>query len=137
MQPDKQLEIFLTKLSPEKRERFTSFDSPHAIQQYLDEIPYVGEMRDRSPLAVMEDGQGHCLDGGLLAAAGLRYLGLPAVIIDLTPEPNTDDDHVLVLVQGGWPDRGAGEIQLCRAALSRTGLPQPARIGDVLFRLLF
>ncbi len=57
----------------------------------------MGEMRDRSPLAVMEDGQGHCLDGGLLAATGLRYLGYPAVIIDLTPEPNTDDDHVLVL----------------------------------------
>jgi hypothetical protein len=39
----------------------------------------------------------HCLDGGLFAALGLRWLGYPPVIIDLQPEPGLDDDHVLAV----------------------------------------
>jgi len=107
MTRDGMIEEFLHRLPEAQRARFMAFDSPYAIQEYLDEIPYVGEERDRSPLAVMQDGQGHCLDGGLLAAAGMRYLGLPAVIIDLIPEPKTDDDHVLVLY---WVDGLVGAL---------------------------
>jgi hypothetical protein len=87
-------------LSPANRKIFAGLKSPIAIQEYLDSIPYVGEELNRSPLRVMQDRQGHCLDGGLFAAAALRRLNFPPLILDLVPEPGTDDDHVLALFQG-------------------------------------
>jgi hypothetical protein len=60
-------------------------------------LPYIGEDLNRSPLLVLRDRQCHCLDGGLFAAAALRRLGYPPLILDLVPEPGTDDDHVLAI----------------------------------------
>ena len=79
--------------------KFLSLKTPFAIQEYLDSLPYVGEARDRSPLNVMLDGQCHCLDGGFLAALALWQIGFKPLLIDLVPEPGTDDDHVLALYQ--------------------------------------
>ena len=62
-------------------------------------MPYIGEERDRSPLNVMMDGQCHCLDGGFLAALALWQIGFKPLLIDLTPDPGMDDDHVLALYQ--------------------------------------
>lgn len=91
------------------RRRFESLDSPIAIQRYLDELPYVAEERDRSPLDVMLDGQCHCLDGGLFAALAMRRLGEPGLLLDLVPAKDKsgrqlDDDHVLALYRrrGAW-----------------------------------
>lgn len=89
-----QLEDHLTDA---ERALFTSLTSPIEIQNYLDSLPYVGEDLNRSPLRVIRDGQCHCLDGGLLAAAALQRLGHPAMIMDLVPEAGKDDDHVLAL----------------------------------------
>ncbi len=79
-------------------------NSPAAIQVYLDATPYSPEERDRCPLNVIRDRVAHCLDGGLFAAMALRRLGYPPLIVDLLPEPDADDDHVLaVFRQGkGW-----------------------------------
>jgi hypothetical protein len=71
--------------------------SPAAIQEYLDSLPYKAEELDRSPLRVMTDGQGHCLDGGIFAALALWRIGFPPLILDLVPAPGLDDDHVLAL----------------------------------------
>ncbi len=68
-----------------------------AIQAYLDGIPYIAEELDRSPLRVLTDGQAHCLDGAIFAALALGHLGHRMLIMDLVPEPGTDDDHVLAL----------------------------------------
>ena len=84
-------------LSPELRQVLDSLDTPLKIQIYLDSIVYDGADIDRSSVQVMEQGRSHCLDGGLFAAAALRRLGYPPMIIDLVPAPNTDDDHVLAL----------------------------------------
>ena len=54
---------------------------------------------DRCPLRVMQDRQCHCLDGGMLAAAGLRRLGFPPLLLDLVPAAGLDDDHVLAIFQ--------------------------------------
>jgi hypothetical protein len=85
---------------------FRGLDSPLAIQQYLDGLPYVAEERDRSPLNVLLDGQSHCLDGGLFAALALRRLGEPGLMLDLIPAVDEDghkidDDHVLALFRRG------------------------------------
>ena len=74
-----------------------SLTTPWEIQRYLDSLPYVGEELNRTPLRVMQDRQCHCLDGGMLGALCLRRLGYPARILDLIPEPGTDDDHVLAI----------------------------------------
>lgn len=78
---------------------FRQLKTPPDIQLYLDSLPYVGEEPNRSPLRVMRDRQCHCLDGALLAAVALEQIGYAARIIDLIPEPGTDDDHVLAIFQ--------------------------------------
>jgi hypothetical protein len=94
---------FESRLTAAQGRTFRDLDSPFAVQEYLDNLPYVAEQRDRSPLAVMQDHQCHCLDGGIFAALALRRLGHRPLILDLVPEPGKDDDHVLALFR----DRGA------------------------------
>lgn len=76
---------------------FRSLDHPAKIQAFLDEIPYSAEDSNRSPLKVLQDHQAHCLDGGLFAAAALRRLGFPPLVVDMYPDPGMDDDHVLAI----------------------------------------
>lgn len=94
MKPKTSLE---SQLSPEQLGTWKSLTSPVAIQLYLDTLPYMHEDLDRSPLQVITDGQCHCLDGGLLAAAALRRIGFPPLIMDLVPAVGLDDDHVLAI----------------------------------------
>lgn len=98
------VEKFESYLPADLLEQFRKLDTPFAIQQYLDGLPYIGEDRDRSPLNVMLDRQCHCLDGGFLAALMLWRIGHKPLLIDLIPEPGKDDDHVLALfqVEGYW-----------------------------------
>jgi hypothetical protein len=87
-----------------QRELFLDLSSPAAIQAFLDEIPYSAENANRCPLRVWQDRTAHCLDGALFAAAALRRLGYPPVVVDLLPEPGSDDDHVLAIYKrdGLW-----------------------------------
>ncbi len=91
-------------LDEQQRLVVTDLDTPAKIQAFLDQTPYSPEDRNRCPLSVLRDRQAHCLDGGLFAAAMLRRLGYPPLIIDLLPEPGTDDDHVLAIYRkdGHW-----------------------------------
>ena len=59
---------FQSHLPSNLRKQFLQLKTPFADQEYLDSMPYIGEERDRSPFYVMQDGQCHCLDGGILAA---------------------------------------------------------------------
>jgi hypothetical protein len=90
---------FHARLPTDLRAKFLSLNTPFAIQEYLDSMPYIAEERDRSPLNVMLDGQCHCLDGGFLAALALWQIGFKPILIDLVPAPSKDDDHVLALYQ--------------------------------------
>lgn len=95
---------FQARLPANLRRKFLRLNTPFAIQEYLDSMPYIGEERDRSPLNVMLNGQCHCLDGGFLAALALWRLGFKPLLINIVPDPGKDDDHVLALYQvdGGW-----------------------------------
>jgi hypothetical protein len=88
---------FTHLLTPAERAEWEALDSPLAIQNFLDGLPYVGEERNRSPLNVLRNRQCHCLDGGLLAALALSRLGFPPLMMDLVPEVGKDDDHVLAI----------------------------------------
>jgi hypothetical protein len=98
------LKQFESRLPANLRAKFLSLKTPFAIQQYLDSLTYKGEDRDRSPLNVMLDNQGHCLDGGFLAVLALWRIGFKPLVIDIVPDPGVDDDHVLALyqVEGRW-----------------------------------
>ncbi|HOJ00714.1 MAG TPA: hypothetical protein PLL88_03785 [Anaerolineaceae bacterium] len=91
-------------LTSEELAQLQSMKSPFRIQTFLDSTLYPPGERNRSPSEVLRERQAHCLDGGLFAAAALRRIGYPALIVDMQPEPGTDDDHVLAVFQefGCW-----------------------------------
>jgi hypothetical protein len=95
---------FEKKLTSPERLLVDGLHAPADIQAFLDGIPYAAGERNRSPLDVIREKQAHCLDGGLLAAAILRRLGFPPLILDMQPDPGQDDDHVLALfkIEGCW-----------------------------------
>jgi hypothetical protein len=71
--------------------------SPEKIQAFLDEIPYSAEDINRCPLRVLQDRKAHCYDGAFLAAAALRRIGCPPIVVDMIPVPERDDDHLLAV----------------------------------------
>jgi hypothetical protein len=78
-------------------------NSPQKIQSFLDSIPYSSESIYRCPLKVIRDRVAHCFDGALFAAAMLRKIGFPPLILDMIPN-DRDDDHLLALfkLDGHW-----------------------------------
>jgi hypothetical protein len=95
---------FDSYLSHDEQILIGKITSPFRIQAFLDTLAYPSESFNRSPLRVMHDRQAHCLDGGLLAAMLMRRLGYPPLLVDILPEANLDDDHILVVyrIAGCW-----------------------------------
>lgn len=87
----------LTQLTAAERDCLAALNTPRKIQDFLDGLVYEPEYFNRSPLRVLRERRGHCLDGGLFAAFALSRLGDPPLIVDLLPEPGLDDDHVLAI----------------------------------------
>ncbi len=85
------------KMLTHKERRITGgLTSPVKIQRFLDGIPYSTEPFYRSPLRVLRDRVAHCFDGALFAAAALRCIGYPPLIVDLLPS-DRDDEHLLAV----------------------------------------
>jgi hypothetical protein len=80
----------------------SGLDSPAAIQAFLDELPYSADAFYRCPRRVALDRKAHCFDGAVFAAAALRRLGFPPLLVDMFAE--RDDDHILALfkIDGHW-----------------------------------
>ncbi len=95
---------FLSLLPKNLQQQIGKIKTPFDVQEFLFSMPYNAEERDRSPLNVILDQQCHCLDGGFLAAILLWKLGFKPLVLDLTPAPGFDDDHVLALfqIEGRW-----------------------------------
>jgi hypothetical protein len=76
--------------------------SPPEIQAYLNRIPYDDVPGTRSPYWVTVEKRANCFEGALFAAAMLRLLGHPPLIVDLRAE--NDDDHILAVFRhnGLW-----------------------------------
>ena len=77
--------------------------TPFGIQRFLDDSVSYNKEPDgetcRSPRRVLRDRTGHCMEGALLAAAALRALGRPPLVMYLAAV--RDDDHVLALYSEG------------------------------------
>lgn len=83
--------------------------TPDRIQRFLDdEIRYNKEPDGEtafSPRRVLREGRAHCFEGALFAAAALRRVGHPPLVLQLRAV--RDDDHVLALYRerpasGAW-----------------------------------
>ena len=70
--------------------------SPAKIQEFLDQTSYSTEDIYRCPLRVLRDRRAHCFDGAVFAAAALRILGFPPLVLELVPNER-DDDHLIAL----------------------------------------
>ena len=75
---------------------FATLISPFKIQEFLDSLPYSDEERYRCPRSVLQDRKAHCYDGAVFAAAALRMLGYPPLLVDMLPN-RRDDDHILAV----------------------------------------
>ena len=73
---------------------FAKLKAPFKIQEFLDNLPYSDEVRYRCPRSVLQDRKAHCYDGAVFAAAALRMIGYPPLLVDMLPN-NRDDDHIL------------------------------------------
>ncbi len=73
--------------------------SPSRIQDFVDALVYRIEDDPGSPRRVLAEGKANCYDGALFAAAALRRLGHPPLLVDL--QAVRDDDHVLAVFREG------------------------------------
>jgi hypothetical protein len=76
--------------------------SPAGIQRFLDALPYHLATTAWSPRRVLTERTAHCLEGAIFAAAALRVLGFPPLLLDL--EAVQDTDHVIAVYRtdGHW-----------------------------------
>lgn len=76
--------------------------SPAGVQKFLHAMPYHLANTAWSPRRVLAENTAHCLEGAIFAAAALRVLGYPPLILDL--EAVADTDHVIAVYQdrGHW-----------------------------------
>lgn len=86
--------------SPKERALLDRLTTPVKIQEFLLDLPYSTEERYRSPRSVIRDRTAHCFDGALFAAAALRHIGYPPLIVDMLPNTR-DDDHLLAVYKVG------------------------------------
>ncbi len=88
--------------------------TPAGIQRFLDQIPYNLGYTARSPRLVLRDRTASCFEGAIFAAAALRVLGFPPLILDLEAEQDTD--HVLAIfkVRGHWGAVAKSNFTGCR-----------------------
>ena len=86
----------------EEKKILSGLDRPAKIQDFLDGIPYSTEPVYRCPRSVLRDRQAHCYDGAVFAAAALRRLGYPPVVVNMMAE--RDDEHLLAVFRedGHW-----------------------------------
>lgn len=88
---------------------------PAGVQRFLDSIPYHLADTAWSPRRVLRERTAHCLEGAIFAAAALRVLGFPPLVIDLEAVPH-DTDHVLAVfkVGGHWGAVAQSNYAGCR-----------------------
>src|ERR1044071_9842323 len=103
-----------TDFTPAELRQLRALKTPAGIQRFLDEIPYHLAGTAWSPRKVLHEKTAHCLEGAIFAAAALRVLGFPPLLLDL--EADQDTDHVLALfkIHGHWGAIAKSNFSGCR-----------------------
>jgi len=88
--------------TPREWRALRALASPVGIQKALEAMPYHVATTAWSPRRVLREGTAHCLEGAIFAAAALRTLGFPPLLLDL--EAVQDSDHVIAVyrLRGHW-----------------------------------
>lgn len=88
--------------TPREWRTLRALRTPVGIQRALEAMPYHIAGSAWSPRRVLREGTAHCLEGAIFAAAALRVLGFPPLLLDL--EAVQDTDHVISVyrVGGHW-----------------------------------
>jgi hypothetical protein len=104
----------LLEFTPAELRSLRALKTPVGIQRFLDEIPYHLAGTAWSPRKVLRERTAHCLEGAIFAAAALRILGFPPLILDLEAEQDTD--HVLAVfkMRGHWGAVAKSNFAGCR-----------------------
>jgi hypothetical protein len=91
-----------------------SFRHPVDVQDHLDRIAYAPGGGGWSPRVVLREERAQCFSGALFAAAALRRLRFPPLLVDLRAE--NDDDHVLAVFRsrGLWGAVGKSNFTTLR-----------------------
>lgn len=89
-------------------------NTPEKIQCHLDGLIYNSNDDAISPRYVMLTGDGHCLEGGLLAACALELQGHQPLMVNLQAE--NDDHHVVTVykTKTGWGSLSKSNTTLLR-----------------------
>lgn len=97
-------DVFERLLTGHDRRVLQELTTPAAIQAFLDELAYSHEDIYRCPFRVLRDRTAHCYDGAVFAAAALRRLGHPPLVVNLYPKTRHDDEHLLGIYRrrGAW-----------------------------------
>jgi hypothetical protein len=100
--------------TPREVRKFRRLKTPHGIQRALDLMPYHLADSAWSPRRVLRENTSHCYEGALFAAAALRVLGFPPLILDLEAEHDTD--HVIAVYRVGrhWGALAKSNYTGCR-----------------------
>lgn len=94
--------------------KLRSLKDPDGIQRFLDALPYHLADTAWSPRRVLREGTAHCLEGAIFAAAALRVIGYPPLLLDFEAEHDTDHVMAIYQVKGHWGAVAKSNYTGCR-----------------------
>jgi hypothetical protein len=100
--------------APAELRKLRALKTPHGIQRALDDMPYHLADSAWSPRLVLRENTSHCYEGALFAAAALRVIGYPPLILDLEAEHDTDHVIAVYRIDGHWGALAKSNFTGCR-----------------------
>ena len=104
----------MDNFTPAELRKLRSLKTPHGIQRFLDDMPYHLADTAWSPRRVLQENTSHCFEGATLAAAALRAIGYPPLVIDLEAEHDTDHVVAVYRINGHWGAIAKSNYTGCR-----------------------
>ena len=100
--------------TPKELRKLRSLKDPDRIQRFLDDMPYHLANTAWSPRRVLRENTAHCLEGAIFAAAALRVIGYPPLLLDMEAEHDTDHVIAIYQVRGHWGAVAKSNYTGCR-----------------------
>lgn len=100
--------------TPAELRQLRRLKNPYGIQRFLDDLPYHLADTAWSPRRVLRESAAHCFEGAIFAAAALRAIGRPPLLLDLEAEHDTDHVVAIYRVDGHWGAIAKSNYTGCR-----------------------